>query len=184
MKLGTMTNVLVAFASKHGSTAEIARAVAGTLREAGLAVDCAEAGSVRSLEPYDAVVLGSAVYMRRWRAEARRFLRAHGHALAERPFWVFSSGPTGPPENDDPAWLEPRRTIARARRLGARGHVVFGGRVPADPHGPVQRGMVENCPPEYRDRRDWDEIRGWATAIAAELRDAPAARPAGAQLAG
>ena len=162
-------NVLVAFASKHGSTAEIAEAIVAELRQSGLRADCVAADDVASLEPYDAVVLGSAVYMKRWRAEARRFLRKHAGALAERPLWIFSSGPTGPPAADKPAWTEPRRTIQRAERLGARDHVVFGGRVPVDAHGPAARAMANGTPEEYRDRRDWDGIRAWADGIAAAL---------------
>jgi menaquinone-dependent protoporphyrinogen oxidase len=169
-------NVLVAYASKRGSTEEIALAVADTLRDGGLDVDCLRASDVGDLDRYDAVVIGSAVYTRRWRGDARRFLRHHGKALARRPFWVFSSGPVGEPAEDNPAWLEPRKTIAEAERLGARAHVVFGGRVPADPHGPLERAMVDNCPPAYRDRRDWNEIRAWAARVALELRAAvPAA---------
>jgi menaquinone-dependent protoporphyrinogen oxidase len=156
-----MTTVLVAYASRHGSTAEIAAAVAEALEAAGLQVDCVEAADVASLEPYDAVVLGSAVYMKRWRGAARRFLRRHGSELQRRPFWVFSSGPVGDPANDNPAWTEPARTIATAQRLGARDHVVFG--------GTATGAMARNTPPEYRDRRDWDAIREWASSIAAEL---------------
>src|SRR3954447_10720973 len=155
--LGAM-NVLVAFASTHGSTAEIAEAIADELRQSGLRADCVEAGKVTSLEPYDAIVLGSAVYMKRWRGDARRFLSKHAGALAQRPFWVFSSGPTGPPSDDAPAWLEPGRTMQRVERLGARDHVVFGGRVPTDPHGPAARAMAKGTPAEYRDRRDWVAI--------------------------
>src|SRR5215207_6285463 len=109
-----MTKILVAYASKHGSTAEIAGAVAEALSATGLHVDCREAAEIGSLHPYDAVVLGSAVYMKRWRREARRFLRRHAAELAERPFWIFSSGPVGDPANDDPGWVEPPRTIAAA----------------------------------------------------------------------
>jgi menaquinone-dependent protoporphyrinogen oxidase len=156
-----MTSVLVAYASKHGSTAEIADAIADALREAGLLVDCLQADRVSGLEPFDAVVLGSAVYMKRWRREARRFLRRHSSELAKRPFWVFSSGPVGDPAKDNPAWTEPGRTIAEAERLGVRDHVVFG--------GTASGSMARNTPPEYRDRRDWDAIRAWAAVIAAEL---------------
>ncbi len=162
---GRMTTVLVAYASKHGSTAEIAEAIAEALRAAGLRVDCQPADRVPALEPYDAVVLGSAVYMKRWRREARRFLRRHASALAARPFWVFSSGPVGDPANDDPAWTEPDRTIAEAERLGVRDHVVFG--------GTASGMMARSTPPEFRDRRDWDAIRDWAATIAVEL-DVPA----------
>ncbi|MFN8162452.1 MAG: flavodoxin domain-containing protein [Solirubrobacterales bacterium] len=162
-------NVLVAYASKRGSTAEIAENVAATLRRAGLEVDCEVAGDVSRLDPYDAVVLGSAVYLKRWRGDARQFLRKHRKALEGMPFWVFSSGPTGDPAKDDAAWTEPARIVEKVEALGARGHVVFGGRVPSQPHGPFEKAMVEGVPPEYRDRRDWDEIRAWATAVAAEL---------------
>jgi menaquinone-dependent protoporphyrinogen oxidase len=167
--VAAMTRALVAYASKRGSTAEIARAVADALAARGLDVDCREAGEVRSLDPYDAVVVGSAVYMRRWRGDAKHFLHAHRDALEHRPFWVFSSGPTGDPSRDDPAWTEPSKLMREVEQMGARGHVVFGGSMPAEPHGFVERTMVEGTPPEHRDRRDWDEIRRWAQAIAAEL---------------
>jgi menaquinone-dependent protoporphyrinogen oxidase len=164
-------NVLVAYASKHGSTAEIAEAIAAALRQSGLSVDCTVAGEVKTLEPYDAVVLGSAVYIKRWRGDAKHFLRKHHDGLSQRPFWVFSSGPVGEPKGEvDLAWLEPPRIVDQVERIGARGHVVFGGRMPTNPRGPAQRAMVANCPPEYRDRRDWDEIRAWATSVASELR--------------
>lgn len=166
--------VLVAYASKNGSTAEIAERVANELGRNGLDVDCVEAGAVRDLDRYDAVVLGSAVYAMRWRPSARRFLRRHQRALAARPWWVFSSGPVGKPTPGDAErgarWLEPPRTMARAERLGARAHVVFGGRVPIQPRSFVERAMAKNTPAEFADRRDWNEIQTWASGIATELR--------------
>ncbi|HWK26256.1 MAG TPA: flavodoxin domain-containing protein [Solirubrobacter sp.] len=156
-----MSSVLVVYASKHGSTAEIAEAITATLRESGVAADCAEAGDVTSLDGYGAVVLGSAVYMRRWRREARHFLDRHADELAARPLWIFSSGPAGDPAKDNPRWSEPPKVIAKAERLGAREHVVFGGYMPGR--------AGENLPPAFRDRRDWDEIAAWARTIAAAL---------------
>ena len=153
-----MTRVLVTFGSKHGATAEIAGAVAETLCRCGLDAECVEAGDVDSLDGYDAVVLGSAVYMRRWRREARRFVRHFAGELAQRPFWVFSSGPIGDPAKDNADWLEPGRTIRELERLGVREHVVFGG-----------RSTSSGIPEQFRDRRDWDEIRAWARTIAAAL---------------
>ena len=172
-----MGHVLVAYASKRGSTAEIADAVADALRESGLAVECKSVEDVGSLAGFDAVVLGSAIYMKRWRGEAKHFLRQHREELSRLPFWVFSSGPVGDPEQTpDPAWFEPPRVIGQTAQLGVRGHVAFGGRVPAEPHGPIERSMVKNTPERYRDRRDWEEIRAWAGRIASELQAlAPAA---------
>jgi menaquinone-dependent protoporphyrinogen oxidase len=122
---------------------------------------------VSSLEGYDAVVLGSAVYMKRWRADARRFLRRHAQDLAARPFWVFSSGPFG--EHPDLAWSEPPKLVARTERLGVREHVVFGGRLAVEPSGFMERALVRDTPPEYADLRDWEEIRRWARSVAAAL---------------
>jgi menaquinone-dependent protoporphyrinogen oxidase len=165
-----MIRVLVAHASKRGSTVEIANAIVEALRQSGLDVDCKPVEEVEGLDSYQAVVLGSAVYMKRWRGDAKHFLRKHGDELSRLPFWVFSSGPVGDPsKTPDPSWLEPPRAIARAQQLGVRDHVVFGGRVPAEPHGPIERSMVQNTPEQYRDRRDWDEIDAWARGIASEL---------------
>jgi menaquinone-dependent protoporphyrinogen oxidase len=167
-----MTHVLVAYASKRGSTAEIARAIAEELQQAGLDVDCRAAGEIGGLDSYDAVVLGSAVYMKRWQGDAKHFLRKHADELSQRPFWVFSSGPVGDPgKSPDASWQEPPRIIDRARQLGVRDHVVFGGSAPAEPRGPIERAMVNNTPEQYRDMRDWAEIRAWAQRIALELRD-------------
>lgn len=161
--------VLVAYASKRGSTTEIAETVAATLRREGLEVCLEPAGDVQSLEQFDAAVLGSAVYMKRWRGDARHFLKKHRKALRQMPFWVFSSGPVGDPAKDDQAWMEPPKLAQKVEDLGGRGHVVFGGCVPAEPKGMMERAMVDGIPKEYRDRRDWDEIRAWAKRVASDL---------------
>jgi menaquinone-dependent protoporphyrinogen oxidase len=159
--------VLVAYATKHGATAEIAEAIADQLRADGLDAEARRAGEVRSLDQYSAVVLGSAVYMKRWRREARHFLRHHHDALAHTPLWVFSSGAVG--EHRDPQWEEPAKIVETVERLGAREHVVFGGRVPQDPGNFVERAMLRDTPPEVADLRDFDAIRSWASGIAAAL---------------
>jgi menaquinone-dependent protoporphyrinogen oxidase len=164
-----MSKVLVAYASKRGSTAEIAEAIAEKLREFSLGVDCLPAEEVSSLEPYDAIVLGSAVYINRWQGDARHFLHKHAGELSKLPFWVFSSGPVGDPSAADPAALEPARIVDQVEHLGVRGHIVFGGRLPTEPHGPLERAIVRHTPRGYRDRRDWGEIIEWAARIAADL---------------
>ncbi len=174
-----MTRVLVAYASKNGSTEQIARAIATELVHHDLEVDCREAGEVTALDGCDAIVLGSAVYARHWQASARHFLRRHREVLSEKALWVFSSGPVGEPKPEDEAnaagWLEPPRIVAAVERLGAREHVVFGGCVPQQPHNFIERSMARNTPPEYADRRDWEEIADWAASIAQSLQAAPLA---------
>lgn len=156
-----MQRVLVIYASPHGSTHEIAEAIADELRASGLDAACVSAREVRALD-CDAVVLGSAVRLGRWRRESQRVLAEHGEELAGLPFWVFSSGPVGDAGREEGAepWLEPQHTIAEAVRLGARDHVVFGASLAAE--RPSQ------------EQRDWDQIRSWARAIAVEVRAAEA----------
>jgi menaquinone-dependent protoporphyrinogen oxidase len=121
-------------------------------------------------------VIGSAVYAKRWRRPARKLLHSERETLAHHPLWIFSSGPVGPDE-PDPDWLEPAAGVREAERLGARGHVVFGGRVPADPGNFIERAMVRNTPPEHQDKRDWDEIRGWARGVATAIETSEAVTP-------
>lgn len=165
--------VLVAYASKRGSTAEIAETIAATLRREGLGVCLERAEDVQSLDPYDAVVLGSAVYMKRWRGDARHFLKKHRKPLRLMPFWAFSSGPVGDPATDNPEWMEPPKIATKVEELGGRDHVVFGGCLPAEPSGFMEKAMVEGTPREFRDRRDWAHIRDWAHQIALALAATP-----------
>jgi menaquinone-dependent protoporphyrinogen oxidase len=162
-----MSRVMVAYGTKHGATAEIAAAIAEELRRGGHDVDCVRADEASGVDAYDAAVIGSAVYMKRWRSEAKRLLRRESKALGKRPFWIFSSGPFG--DNPAPSWSEPRGIVRRAEHLGVREHVVFGGRVPLEPSNFMERSILEKTPPEHRDLRDWDQIRSWASAIGAEL---------------
>jgi menaquinone-dependent protoporphyrinogen oxidase len=154
-------NVLVAFASKHGATAEIAEAIAGRLRASGLSVDCREAGDVTSIEPYDAVVLGSAVYAGRWLPEARAFAERHADELAERPTWLFSSGPIG----DPPHPAEPPALDGLEKRVHARAHRVLGGRLRRSDLSLPERAVVRVVKAPVGDYRDWDAVAAFAEEI-------------------
>ena len=159
-----MSRVLVAYASKHGATAEIAQAIADEIERHGVEADCRAADDVHDVDAYDGVVVGSAVYMKRWRRPAQQLLHRHRRELAERPLWIFSSGPVG--EDADPSWSEPGKVVEQAEKLGIIDHVVFGGKLPDEPEGFMRKAMVKDMPPELRDLRDFDEIRAWAAGIA------------------
>src|SRR6266511_3920341 len=114
--------VLVSAASKHGSTAEIATAVARVLQERGLAVDVRPVENVTLVDGYEAVVLGSAVYAGHWMESARRLAEVQAGALASRPVWLFSSGPVGDPPKPAGAGQPTRFSSAvRQRRTGGAG---------------------------------------------------------------
>ena len=168
-----MDRILVAYGSKYGSTAEIAEAIGRTLREHGFDVDVRRARDVRSLADYRAVVLGSAVYMKRWRGDAQRLLQRHRDELSERDVWLFNSGPGGDTAGDrsDEAlkWIRPEKIRQLGERIGAHDDVVFGGSVDGERGGFMRRNMAKNTPEATRDVRDWDEIATWTAGIAAAL---------------
>src|SRR4051812_24424491 len=95
-----MTTALVAYATRHGSTSEVAREIGATLREHGFDVDVLPAAEVRDVHAYDLVVLGGALYTGRWHRDARRFLARHRAALATRALAIFAMGPRTLSDND------------------------------------------------------------------------------------
>ena len=85
--------VLVTYGSQRGGTQGLARMVAEGLHDQGFGVDLVAAKDVRSVDDYDAVIVGGALYAYRWHKDARRFVRRHAKALRQRPTYLFSSGP-------------------------------------------------------------------------------------------
>jgi menaquinone-dependent protoporphyrinogen oxidase len=156
--------VLVAYATKLGSNAEIAEFIAQALRDAGNDASAHPARDVKVLDGWDAVILGSAIYAAHWQKDARRFVARLRPQLAERPLWLWSSGPLDP-------WLA-RAQLPITQHgaeitdgLGARGHRTFGGRLLAD--APIDPHALETHP--IGDFRDWDAIRAYAGVMAEEL---------------
>ncbi|MFI8930718.1 flavodoxin domain-containing protein [Streptomyces sp. NPDC053474] len=158
--------VLVTYGSTYGSTAELARTIGDVLREEGLLVEVRSAGLIRDLAPYGAVVLGGALYAGRWQRDARRFARRHRVALARLPLWLFSSGPldASAAQRNLPPPPSVRRLV---RRLGARGHMTFGGRLDERAEGRLARMIVKSG--TGGDFRDVDAVSAWAEDVAREL---------------
>ena len=160
--------VLVTYGTTNGSTARIAETIAGVLRKEGVTVETLPAQSVVSVAPYDAVVAGGALYAGRWQKHARRFLRRHRHALAERPLWLFSSGPldASASERDIPPVPGVKKAMVG---LDAREHVTFGGCLEEGAQGWVARMILRNG--KGGDFRDFAAIETWAAHVADELSD-------------
>lgn len=170
--------VLVAYATKYGSTAGIADTIAERLRVAGLDVEVAEAGEVHDIERFDAYVIGSATYIGHWRQDAAELVRRHAELLAARPTWLFSSGPLGTSETD--ARGRPLREVAAPEEvaefeasIAPRGHVVFfGALVPSKLEfrdRTVRRLPVGRELLPAGDFRDLAEVEAWSDTIAADL---------------
>lgn len=84
--------ILVAYASAAGSTGGVAQTIGETLADAGVAVDVHRVQSVKTLDGYDAVVLGSAIHGGKWLPEAVEFLQANQTRLREVPTAFFLVG--------------------------------------------------------------------------------------------
>ena len=159
--------ILVAAASRHGSTHEIAEAIAQELRTTGHAVEVRNAGDVGDAARYDAVIIGSAVYMGNWLPEARDFVDRNRERLQAVPVWLFSSGPLGqddPQPHGDPTHLD---EVMQATR--ARGHRIFVGKLDKSELGLGERLATKMVKAPEGDFRDWEAIRGWADEIATAL---------------
>jgi menaquinone-dependent protoporphyrinogen oxidase len=157
--------VLVAAASRHGATTELAAAIADGIRLA-----LGRAGEVIPRRPhevadvsgYDAVVLGSAVYFGHWLEDAHDLLLRCAPALWERPVWLFSSGPVGVPGRPPEALLDVDEELRLAR---AREHRVFSGRIERDRLPLGERAMLAALRAPEGDFRDWAAAQEWGAEI-------------------
>lgn len=166
-------NILVTYASKYGATQEIAGKIGEVLRQAGLQVDILPVASIRNLRAYEAVILGSAVYIGKWPKEAETFLRTHEKILADRPVWLFSSGPTGEgnPVELVEGWRMPDALKPVADRIHPRDIAVFHGYINPDKINFIENWAVKSLVKKpFGDFRDWGSIVTWATGIADVLK--------------
>ncbi len=168
------TTILVTYATKYGSTREVAEAIAETLKQQGAKVEILPARQIRTLGSYSAVVLGAALYMGRWHKDARRFLKRHRAALVHRPVAIFALGPLG---HDEKEWQGARaqldRALAQATWLTPVAVELFGGVInPAKLRFPFNRMPAG-------DARDWTAIRAWASELGTVFHLLPAGKEAG-----
>jgi menaquinone-dependent protoporphyrinogen oxidase len=166
---GRPVRVLVVVASRHGSTAEIGAALAHALHDCAAGRSAGLVGVAVPVEqhpdpaPFDAVVVGSAVYAGRWLESAREYAATHAGLLRTRPTWLFSSGPIGePPFPPD----EPHDVAPLGQLLGARGHAVFPGRLDPARLSVGERAMVTAMRAPVGDFRDWAAVRAWGADLA------------------
>ena len=173
-------SVLIAYASRHGATQGIAERIADRLRANGLDAEARPAAEIRDVSRFDAFVVGGAAYMSHWLNDATRFVQRNRALLAERPTWLFSSGPIGTDtvDKDGRDVLEvtvPKEFAGLRAAIHPRGEkVFFGARNPAArPIGVAERlfalmPAAKDALPKG-DFRDWPAIDAWADEIATEL---------------
>lgn len=156
-------NLLIAVASRHGSTREIADRLAERLELASNSVTIVDVDDWNG-DPgqYDAVIVGSAVYEGHWLRSARHFLDRHGATLRQRPVWMFSSGPIG----DDRIGVNADHLAELCEAINPVGYHQFGGKLDRADLGRLERWIVDVVRAQEGDFRDWDDVAEWADAVA------------------
>jgi menaquinone-dependent protoporphyrinogen oxidase len=159
--------VLVTFASKHGSTREVAQRIAARLDELGAPTDVRPMSEVEELNGYDGVVIGSSVYFGHWMKEATAFVERIRPMLTGRSIWLFSTGPLR-----DQGATNPPEIAGLAAALPIVEHRLFGGAMSKSRLSFLERTIVKGVRAPFGDFRDWKEIDAWAATIAQQLKEA------------
>ena len=162
--------ILITWGSKRGGTEGIARMIGEALEQEGHRVDVLPPEEAARATGFDAVVVGGALYANRWHRAARRFVTRREKDLRSVPVWFFSSGPLD--DSADRQIIPPTTQVEiLMERVGAQGHVTFGGRLLSDARGFPASAMAKKRAGDWRRP---DTIRSWANEIARAL---PTARP-------
>ena len=159
-------DVLIAVASRHGSTREIGEAVAAVLRENGHRTVVRSPEDVVNADDADAVILGSPVYLGHWLPSARDLGERLVDSASGKPVWLFSSGLATQPAQ---AANSPHEIASLVEALDARGHRSFRGRLDLELLSFAERSHIVAGRAKAGDHRDFEAITRWATEIAAEV---------------
>lgn len=163
---------LIAYATKAGSTGEIAGGIGNVLREAGYAVDVKRVDDIVDISGYRGMVIGSPIHSNTWLPEAVDFVKTYQQALSKIPVAYFTCNitvinpDTVSVQREVAAFLAPVlqevpqvKPVAVEHFAGVLNFdkLPFVYRVvwPLTPGGKVKQG----------DYRDWDAIKSWANSL-------------------
>ena len=167
-------SILLAYATRYGSTQEVAETITAALREVGLEVDIQPMRDVKMLDNYDAVVLGAAIYNTRWHPDAHHFLSQHQETLRQRPVAIFALGPLS---TGGAAMQRSRRQLDRELEkypwLKPVALEMFVGKL-----DPAKLGFFERLGSTGSDHRDWEAIRACANELPTQLQHVEMLSPA------
>jgi len=157
-------SILIAYATKNGSTAEVAEKVAAKLCGHGLITDVRAAHDVHTLDGYDGVIVGSAIYVGRLHADARHFLERYRTKLDALPVAVFAMGPRTLADRDVmSSRAQLQSALEKVPTVRPISTAIFGGVIePSQQHFPFNRFPAS-------DARDWEAIDAWADRVAARF---------------
>ncbi len=159
--------VLVAYASKHGSTQGIAERIAEKLRQLGIQAEARPLDEVSDPGNYEAFVIGSAIYYGSWMKEATEWVHRNQAVLAKLPVWLFSAGPLGAEVKD--AEQQPKELAEFQQAIRPREQRIFFGALDHQRLSFAERMVVKAVRAPEGDFRDWEAIDAWSASIARDL---------------
>ena len=163
--------ILVTYASRSGSTAEVAEAISKTLSKDPAQVDVIPMQDVKDLTPYRAVIIGSAIRKAKWLPEAVQFIRTHQDSLRHKPFAMFTVCITLAMSNSEQyrsavaAWTAPVRALVRPLSEGLFAGMLDFSKLPFNWDTLKLRATVAAGIFPRGDHRDWNAIRAWAESL-------------------
>jgi menaquinone-dependent protoporphyrinogen oxidase len=167
---GVTRRILIAYASRTGSTAEIARAVAKELEAMGFGVVVGEIDTVSSISGFDAVVIGTPVYMGNPGKSVGKFVTRFREGLGNVPVAAFAVG-MAPVDSKVGSVDIVRENLQKSLHpLRAVATTVFAGRLDPDRMSFMDRIMTRLMGVQTGDFRDWDAIALWARNLPAVLK--------------
>ena len=164
--------VLVAYGTKYGGTREIAEKIGEVLKEENLEVEVLSGDRAGDPVQYDAFIIGSGVYAGMWRKEAVNFVRNNEKILADKPVWIFSSGPTREGDVKDlmSDWEYPGKIRPSVEKIKPRQITVFHGVADPEKMSFFDKLILKMVKAPSGDFRNWDTITDWAKNIGVELK--------------
>ncbi len=165
-KRDKMSKVLVAYASRYGSTAEVAQAIADELCRRGQAAEVRSVEEVTDLSAYSAVVIGSAIRMARWLPAATAFVQTHQAALGQMPMAFFTVHMLALDDSSASRQKRAEYTAAERAMVKPVAEAFFAGKIDVKQLNFVERLMFKTTGSPGGDLRDWQSIRDWTDTVA------------------
>jgi menaquinone-dependent protoporphyrinogen oxidase len=165
----TMNKVLVAYASKCGSTGEVAQAIAQELCARGMTVDVRRVSEVKDAAEYDAFVVGSAIRMGSWLGEAKKFVETNAAVLQAAPTAFFTVHMLNTDDSEESktnraAYVAPIHAVVQPQA-----EAFFAGKIDLGKMSFLDRMISKMMGAQDEDKRDWDAVKQWANQLAPQF---------------
>ena len=157
--------ILVTYATRAGSTVEVAAAIGEVIAARGFDVDVKPIKEKPSPDGYQAVLVGSAIRMGNWLPEAIEFVKVNQEALNQMPIALFTVHMLNRDDDEESranrlAYLKDVRPL-----FDAAEEVFFAGKFDMSRLSFLDRMISKAVKAVDEDCRDWDRIRGWAQTV-------------------